>query len=203
VVEAHLKYGGSEYLLRIRHSGRNPGLYKFKSRTFDRKLRRSDKLLSGWNLAGITTIASGFPLSITNAAPNDLSTYFGAGTIRPNVVAGCNKSVGNSIEGNAISGTSVLNSACFAAPGLFALGSEPRTDPTLRAEGINDWDVSLSKLTKISDRVNIAWGAEFFNVLNRVQFGPPNSLFGGALFGEVTSQVNNPRQIQFSLRASF
>jgi hypothetical protein len=163
----------------------------------------ADKLLSGWNLTGITTIASGFPLSITNAAPNDLSTYFGAGTIRPNVVAGCNKSVGNSIEGNAISGTSVLNSACFAAPGLFALGSEPRTDPTLRAEGINDWDVSLSKLTKISDRVNIAWGAEFFNVLNRVQFGPPNSLFGGALFGEVTSQVNNPRQIQFSLRASF
>jgi hypothetical protein len=163
----------------------------------------TDKLISGWKLAGITTFASGFPLAITSAAPNELSTLFGAGTIRPNVVASCEKSVGGSIVRSAIAGTSVINPACFAAPGPFALGSEPRMDPTLRAQGISNWDVSISKLTPIHEPVSLTCGAEFFSLFNRVQFGPPNTSFGGPLFGQITSQVNNPRQIQFSLRAVF
>src|SRR5208337_2618776 len=144
-----------------------------------------------------------FPLAITSAAPNVLSSLFGAGTIRPNVVAGCNKSVAGSIVTSAQTGTSVLNPECFAAPGPFALGNEPRVDPTLRAQGIDNWDISLSKRTPISERVSLTFGAEFFNTFNRVQFGPPNTSFGSALFGKITNQVNNPRQIQFSLRASF
>jgi hypothetical protein len=161
------------------------------------------KFVSGWKIAGITTFASGFPLALSSAAPNVLSTLYGAGTIRPNVMAGCTKSNGGSITTSAITGSSVLNAACFTAPGAFALGNEPRIDPVLRAQGINNWDFSLSKLTPIRDRVNLTFGAEFFNSFNRVQFGPPNTSFGSALFGVITSQVNNPRQIQFSLRASF
>jgi hypothetical protein len=163
----------------------------------------ANKLVSGWKLAGITTFASGFPLTVTSAAPNELSTLFGAGTIRPDVVAGCNKSVAGSIVTTAIVGASVLNSQCFAAPGPFALGNEPRVDPALRAQGINNWDISASKLTQVGERVSITLAAEFFNSFNRVQFGPPNTSFGGPLYGKITSQVNNPRQIQFSLRASF
>src|SRR5271165_4285864 len=163
----------------------------------------TDKLVSGWRLTGITTFASGFPLAITSAAPNFLSSLFGAGTIRPNVLAGCDKSIGGSIVSSAQTGASVVNPACFAAPGPFALGNEPRVDPTLRAQGINNWDISLAKLTSVSERVSLNFGAEFFNTFNRVQFGPPNTSFGSALFGKITNQVNNPRQIQFSLRASF
>ena len=163
----------------------------------------TSKLVSGWKVAGITTFATGFPLTITSAAPNELSTLFGAGTIRPNVVTGCNKSVPGSILSAAIAGTPVLNQACFAAPGPFALGNEPRVDPALREQSIDNWDFSASKVTPVTERINITLGAEFFNSFNRVQFGPPNTSFGGPLFGEITSQVNNPRQIQFSLRASF
>ena len=76
-------------------------------------------------------------------------------------------------------------------------------DPTLRAQGISNWDVSISKLTPIHEPVSLTFGAEFFSLFNRVQFGPPNTSFGGPLFGQITSQVNNPRQIQFSLRAAF
>ena len=163
----------------------------------------ADKLVSGWKVAGITTFASGFPLAISSAAPNYLSTLFGAGTIRPDVLNGCRKSISGSIANSARAGSSVLNPACFSAPGPFALGNESRVDPTLWAQGINNWDISISKLTPINERVNLTFGAEFFNTFNRVQFGPPNTSFGGPLFGEITSQVNNPRQIQFSLRASF
>jgi hypothetical protein len=162
-----------------------------------------DKALSGWAVSGITTLASGFPLGITSAAPNDLATLFGAGTIRPEVQPGCDKSVGGSIVHNVMAGNSVLNAACFSAPGLFSLGNESRLDSTLRAQGINNWDLSASKITPLTERVSLDFRAEFFNIFNRVQFAPPNTSFGGSLFGKIASQANTPRQIQFSLRASF
>ena len=162
-----------------------------------------DGLASGWSVSGIATFASGFPLSISSAAPNNLSTFFGAGTIRPNVLPGCHKSTGGSILGHGTAGTSVLNAACFAAPGLFGLGNESRVDSTLRAQGINNWDFSVSKITRLTERVDLDFRAEFFNLLNRVQFGPPNTSFEGSTFGLITNQANAPRQIQFSLRASF
>jgi hypothetical protein len=96
-----------------------------------------------------------------------------------------------------------VNGACFTAPGSFSFGDESRLDPKLRAQGINDWDFSASKTTPVTERVSLDFRAEFFNVFNRVQFAPPNTSFGGASFGFITSQANNPRQIQFSLRASF
>jgi hypothetical protein len=157
-------------------------------------------LVSGWSVAGITTFASGFPLAITSAAPNDLATFFGAGKIRPNVVQGCNKSISGVNPG---SGSPVLNSACFTAPGLFGFGNEPRVDGNVRAQGINNWDFSASKLTHLTERVGLDFRGEFFNTFNRVQFGAPNTSAGSAFFGVVTSQYNSPRQIQLSLRLDF
>jgi hypothetical protein len=160
----------------------------------------TDKLVSGWTVAGITTFASGFPLAITSAAPNNLATYFGAGKIRPNVVSGCKKSVSGN---NPRSGLPVINAACFTAPGLFSFGEEPRVDASLRAQGIDNWDFTASKLTHLTDRVALDFRGEFFNIFNRVQFGAPNTSAGGAFFGAVTSQYNSPRQIQLSLRLVF
>jgi len=162
-----------------------------------------EKLVSGWSIAGITTFASGFPLSIISAAPNVLSTYFGAGTIRPDIVAGCDKSPAGSILSHVTAGTSVINAGCFVAPGAFSLGNESRVDSALRAQGINNWDLSISKTTGLTERVALDFRAEFFNLFNRVQFAPPNTSLGAPTFGLIAAQANNPRQIQFSLRASF
>jgi Carboxypeptidase regulatory-like domain len=162
-----------------------------------------DKLVSGWSVSGITTFGSGFPLGIISAAPNDIATFFGAGTIRPNVVPGCDKSVGGSIVHNVTAGNAVVNAACFEAPNAFGLGNESRLDSMLRAQGINNWDFSVSKITRLTEQASLDFRAEFFNIFNRVQFAPPNTSFGGASFGLISSQANNPREIQFSLRASF
>ncbi len=163
----------------------------------------ANHFVSGWTVSGITTFASGFPLGISSAAPNNLSTFFGAGTIRPNVLPACHKSAGGSILHSVMAGTSVVNAACFAAPDPFSLGNESRVDPTLRAQGINNWDFSASKTTRLTEQARLDFRVEFFNLFNRVQFGPPNTSFGGSLFGKITSQGNNPRQVQLSLRASF
>ena len=42
-----------------------------------------------------------------------------------------------------------------------------------------------------------------FNVANRVKFGNPGNVLGTAQFGQVSSQSNDPRLVQFSLRLNY
>ena len=159
-------------------------------------------LVSDWSVSGISSFASGFPLAIS-AVANTLSNVYGAGTIRPNYVAGCGKSVGGGIVAHAQAASPLLNQACFTQPGDTSFGNEPRVDSTVRAQGVDNWDFSLAKKTKLTERVNVQFRAELFNTFNRVQFGPPDTSSGTALFGVVSTQVNQPRLFQFSLRTNF
>jgi hypothetical protein len=163
-------------------------------------------LATGWRANGITSFHSGTPLALLSGAPNDLNNLFGystsfAGTniIRPNAVQGCNPKISGSAQSRL---NEWFNTACFTAPGLFSLGDESRTDSRIRTAGVNNWDFSLSKITSLTERAQLQFSAEFYNVFNRVQFGPPNPTLGAG-FGVVTSQVNQPRTIQFALRVSF
>ncbi len=160
------------------------------------------RLVGGWNAGGINTFQSGFPLAII-ATNNNLANLYGAGQIRPNVVVGCNKRLGGSAVSQARTGSPALNAACFTAPGLNAFGNEPRTDGMLRSFGIDNWDFSLAKTTAIHENVNVVFRAEAFNLINRVQFGDPNVNSASALFGVITTQNNQPRLIQFSLRLNY
>ena len=159
-------------------------------------------LVGGWNATGINTFQSGNPLAIIGTN-NNLANLYGAGQIRPNVVPGCNKKISGSIPTQARLGTPTLNAACFTAPGANAFGNEPRTDGLLRDEGVDNWDFSVGKTTTIHESVNLVLRAEAFNVINRVQFGDPNVNSASSIFGVITTQNNQPRLIQFSLRANY
>ena len=51
-----------------------------------------DKLVSGWGLDGVSTFQRGFPVKISDGKGNSLTALsLGTGTLRPNVVPGCNK----------------------------------------------------------------------------------------------------------------
>jgi outer membrane receptor protein involved in Fe transport len=163
-------------------------------------------VISGWRMSGITTFRSGAPVAV-EGAPTALSLFFGAGNtvipfVRPNVVSGCNKSGSRSVQAD---GTiKWFNASCFTSADFFGLGNESRTDPKLRADGIKNFDFSLTKATSLSERVKLNFSAEFFNIFNRTQFGQPESfLTAGATFGEPSTQANNPRLMQFALRTSF
>ena len=133
--------------------------------------------------------------------PNDLSNSFGFGAIRPNVVAGCNKSVSGSAQSRL---NQWFNTTCFVQPQTpFSVGNESRTDPQLRTDGVSNWDVSIAKDTPINERFHLMFTAQILNMFNRVQFGQPGLQVRSASFGQITSQINNPRQIQFALRLSF
>jgi hypothetical protein len=164
------------------------------------------KLVSGWGVDGITTFQKGFPLPISFGGSTPLSqASLGIGVLRPNVVAGCHKGTAHVHE---TGGIAWFDPTCFTAPGDFAFGDESRVDPTLRGQGINNWDIAVFKTTTFgpNERLGLQFRTEFFNAFNRVQFGPPNTACctaNNASFGITSSQLGNPRLIQFALKFMF
>ena len=155
--------------------------------------------IGGWGVEGVTTVQSGFPLHFgTNS--NNTNSY--GGGQRPNVVAGCTKSVSGSATSRL---NEWFNTSCFTQPDPFTFGNESRTDPNLRSAGIANWDFSAFKNFSLSpeNRAYIQFRAEFFNIFNRVQFNYPGQSLGASNFGVVSSQLNSPRLVQFALRLNF
>ena len=170
-------------------------------------------LISGWTLNGVTTLQSGYPLAFT-ATPNLIGSGY---NLRPNVDPNCDKEV----SGSAVDRLDRwFNTACFSVPNAgfvaadastdpslrWKLGNATRTDPDLRAHGVNNWNLAVAKTMRVRDRVNLTFRVEAFNLFNRVQFGPPNTQASTAAnntFGKVTTQVNQPRLMQLAFRLTF
>ena len=163
-------------------------------------------LVSGWGVIGVTTIQSGFPLSISYGGNNILGSTFGAGTIRPNVIAGCQESLPGSPVDRFNSGK-WFNTACFTAPSAFGFGDEPAYDPVLRGQGITNFDLAVVRKFIVRERYTIQFRAEVFNLANHVRFTNPGTVMGTSTFGVITaggsSQQNQPRLIQLALRINF
>jgi hypothetical protein len=166
----------------------------------------ADKVISGWGISGVTTLQSGYPLQIT-AQSNNLSSFFGAGTIRPNFISGCQQNLSGSEQARL---NEWFNVNCFSQPGTYNFGNLGRTDPALRASGIANYDLSLAKKMAFTEQIKLEFRAECFNLANRVQFGNPNTVLNPSTlgtpnnqFGKVTSTLNQPRLFQLAMRLTF
>jgi hypothetical protein len=159
----------------------------------------ASKLVSGWGVNGITIFQRGFPLKFTTSV--NLTNSNGGGS-RPSVVPGCTKSIPGAAEQRL---SKWFNTACFVQPAAFSFGDESRTDSKLRMQGINSFDFAVFKTTQFGrgEKLGLQFRTEFFNLFNTPQFGPPGQAFGTAQFGVVSSQVNNPRLVQFGLKLLF
>lgn len=156
-----------------------------------------EKVIGGWGVDGVTVFQRGFPLKISDGNSLPISSLgAGVGTIRPNVVPGCDK-------GGPRSTSEWFNTACFVNPAPYTFGNEPRADQTLRQDGIINFDFAIFKKTYFTERMNLEFRTEFFNLFNRSQFAAPNTTLGAGSFGQVSAIANNPRLIQFGLKFSF
>lgn len=155
-----------------------------------------NRIVGGWSVNGITTVQSGFPLALSTSTNQTNSQGGGS---RPNVVA-ANKRISGSAQSRI---NQWFNTSAFATPAAFTFGNESRVDSTLRSAGIANWDFTLSKAIPLTERISFDFKTETFNIFNRVQFGDPGTAVGSAAFGIVSTQVNNPRQIQFAGRLTF
>jgi len=70
----------------------------------------------------------------------------------------------------------------------------------LRSDGINNWDLSVIKNTRITESKRVEFRAEFLNALNHAMFQPPNANPYSGAFGTITAERSVPRQIQLGLR---
>ena len=72
----------------------------------------------------------------------------------------------------------------------------------VQAAGLSQWDFGVSKNFRLVESATLQFRGEFFNVLNRVNFGVPNDDISSPTFGQVQS-AGAPRQIQFALKLLF
>ncbi len=158
------------------------------------------RIVSGWTINDITSFQHGNYLTFTSNTQNAIQQNFGGGTTRPNYTAGCSKTVSGSDIARL---TGWFNTSCFTFPGTYSFGNERANDSQLFAAGIRNWDLSFLKTTQITEKTNIQFRLETFNTFNRFQPGAPNTASGNGNFGIVTTQANNPRNVQLSLRISY
>jgi hypothetical protein len=148
--------------------------------------------IGGWQFNGITTYSSGTPLSIS---ANNTAGLFNPLT-RPNTNGGNPKLTGRVQDRlNRYFDTSV-----FSQPAPFTFGNVGATLPNVRTDRIRNYDLSFFKDFTPLERLRIQFRAEALNAFNTPRFGGPNTSVTSTTFGQITTQANSPRQIQFGLK---
>ena len=178
------------------------------------------RAVSGWQLAGIVVLQSGYPFTVLTTAP------FAAQSVNGGPLTFLPGSGDFNADGDNLD---IPNASSYAQPkgrksyinGLFpqcsgtALdGCGPFTLPNVGEEGneqINQFrnpgfaqtDLTLKKVTGITERVKLELRFDLFNAFNRVNLTPvdPNAN-DGPVFGTSTS-TQLPRQGQIAARVTF
>ncbi len=159
------------------------------------------RVLGGWELAGLSTFQSGHPFDIYSSRDSE---YTGLSN-RPDIVG--NPSIPAGAARNQV-GPPVTAFAVqpFGRPGT--LGRNVFTGPRYY-----DTNVSLIKNTRLTERINLQFRAEAYNLFNRIQFDNPgtasDTTASPGTFGQSLSTLTQPdgttsaRQIQLALKLIF
>ena len=241
----------------VRHSYNVTALYEIpvgRGRKFLKDSpKAADVLLGGWELGGILNGRTGLPIDLTMARNDIVYTVKATGQFVAAPIVDANGNIlttpviNNPYDGafrsnrrpNVVSGVSpflsdpndkrvFLNPAAFMipAPGEFGdLGRWAMHGPSLA-----QLDLTLHKRVNLTEKVNVEFRAEVYNILNHTNFANPVSRLtdalgisstqlqpdqpysyktGGSTFGRSTSTVvrdvglGASRQIQLSLRLNF
>lgn len=192
-----------------------------------------NRFKSGWRIGTIAQLQSGNPLNIVAGSPSTgtaIAGFTGSGTIRPDVT-GPLPSVGATIAG--VAGNSFIQyfnaSTCDPTKPTTCTGAQAFTIPltvvggrnvfhfgnlgrnALVGPGFEDVDFSLSKTTKITERLSNEFRVEAFDVLNHADFANPGltALPGSTSFGVIratrnpTGDAGSSRQLQIAMKLIF
>jgi hypothetical protein len=165
-------------------------------------------IVGGWSVNVSTTLQAGFPIGVTQqvTSVNSNNFLFG-GTVRPNIVPGVpfiipdiTQRITNSVNG---SDNLILNAAAFSTSANNQFGNEPRLLPDAYSPWRNNTDLGVNKTVGLPWNTHAQIRAEVLNLFNQVQWAAPGTTFGGGSFGQVSSQANNARMVQFTVRYTF
>jgi hypothetical protein len=156
------------------------------------------RLIGRWQLSGIQTVQSGLPFTpqLSYNPSNDGDTR---NPVRP--------SWNPNFSGPVITGgpNQHFNSNAFSPPLPGTYGNVGRN--VLQGPSLVETDISLTKTFPFSERLNLQFRSEFFNIFNHTNFNVPNpvvfaSATGGPspTAGVITATTTTSRQIQFGLK---
>ncbi|HVS87828.1 MAG TPA: carboxypeptidase regulatory-like domain-containing protein [Candidatus Acidoferrum sp.] len=175
------------------------------------------KLLDGWEMSGILSFQSGFPIRITSQADVEEldSTFNFEAPGEPNITGPFKRMNPRTVicqfGTGGTTGIPCNNVSGFAFdPGLFTnstvapgtIGNAPRS--ICCGPGLNNWDMSFSKQTSLGERLQMEFRGDIFNVWNHAQFFSVDGNISnqGGTFGQAL-HVHDPRLVQFALKFHF
>jgi hypothetical protein len=150
-----------------------------------------DKVLGGWKVTSVVTLASGFPLTVS------------AGEDTANIGNCCrpNRDFNASTELDDPTIDRWFNTAAYSRAPNGTFGTAGRSEVT--GPGIRNWDFSLAKQFPIKDQAHVEFRFEAFNFLNTPIWGEPNTNLSNVAFGRISSTRSDMRQLQFGLKLVF
>jgi len=184
-----------------------------------------DLLLSGWQMTGIYTLQGGRPFTVTSGT--NLSNT-GDNTDRPNIIGDwrvsnpgpdrwfnpCTSVLTRNSQGQVVETLRNCRTGDSPAwqlpvPGTATVvgtfGNAGRN--IVRGPGLNNFDLGVSRFFKLTERQQIQFRAEVFNLANHPAFFFPVQSLSSAAAGTIQRAANNgagaQRQIQFALKYIF
>jgi Carboxypeptidase regulatory-like domain len=151
-----------------------------------------DAFLGGWHINGILTLQSGLPFTPTlNSNPSNSNSGFS----RPNRVGnGALPSSDRTIQ-------DWFDITAFTVPSVFQYGNSGRD--ILIGPGTINLDFSLFKVFRMTERGQLEFRAESFNLANHPNFANPSTAVDAPGAGAITGTYNKGRQLQLALKLLF
>ena len=152
-----------------------------------------------WQLSGIETLVSGLPFT-PQLSYNPSNDGDSRNPVRPSLNPAFTRSI---IQGGP---GQYFNPNAFIQPLANTYGNAPRN--FLQGPGLATTDISVAKKFLFTERVNLQFRAELFNIFNRTNFNNPNpvvftsatTVLPSASAGVITSTSTSSRQVQFGLK---
>lgn len=160
---------------------------------------KGNRVVSGWSIAPIVSLQSGNPFNITSSS--NAITGVG-GTVRAKVV-GTPEVTGNPLSNWFVNPNGPTG--VFQNPDPGTLGNLGRN--VFVGPGFEDVDLALYKNTKITERMNVQFRADAFDLLNHPNYGQPSGTVGSVgTIGSTrfpTGDSGSSRQLQLALKLQF
>ncbi len=155
------------------------------------------RLFDGWQLAGVVIAQTGTPISVLDTSG---AALYGTASSRANWAPGA------TVETATLSGrtedrlNNYFNKAAFVTAGNF-FGNTGRG--ILRGPSQRNTDLSVNKRIAVTEKYQLEWRSEFFNILNFANFANPGASITTSSHATIRSTTGNPRVIQMALKLSF